>query len=378
MAASLYRRILLAGVAAAFTVVSGAALAGSMKTVSGPSADPQCFVPWSDKTKFLQFDKKAGPYRIALANGFIANTWRIQMIKTAKAYAASPDVAAKLKEFKVVSTGEDVAAQIAAINNFIDSGYDAIVVNAQNPKAFGPVIKRAKDAGVVLVAFDNILDTEDAIDVDVDQKGLGVLWANWLIKNVPNGGKVLEVRGVAGTSVDTDRHDGIHETLDKSGKKWDIVEVVGKWDDPTAQKATADAIAVQKHFDGFTAQGGDTGVVQAMLDAKHPMVPFGGETENGFRKFCGKMAGDGLKCSSAGTGPAQVAVAIKTAIAALEGQVVPQSIKLPLAIVEDPDFKDGVNYYSDQSDNFFVGNAFPTCGINFTAQQIMGQSEKNQ
>jgi ribose transport system substrate-binding protein len=25
-----------------------------------------------------------------------------------------------------------------------------------------------------------------------------------------------------------------------------------------------------------------------------------------------------------------------------------------------------------------VGNAFPTCGINFTAQEIMGQSEKNQ
>jgi hypothetical protein len=31
-----------------------------------------------------------------------------------------------------------------------------------------------------------------------------------------------------------------------------------------------------------------------------------------------------------------------------------------------------------QSDNFFVGNAFPTCGINFTAQEIMGQSEANK
>jgi len=170
MAHSLYKRVLLAGVAAAFCAVSGVALAGGMKVVSGPSADPQCFAPWSDKTKFLQWDKKPGPYRIALANGFIANTWRIQMIKTAKAYAALPEVAAKVKEFKVVSTGEDVAAQIAAINNFIDSGYDAIIVNAQNPKAFGPVIKRAKDAGVVLVAFDNILDTEDAIDVDVDRR----------------------------------------------------------------------------------------------------------------------------------------------------------------------------------------------------------------
>ena len=62
------------------------------------------------------------------------------------------------------------------------------------------MIKRAKDAGVVLVAFDNILDTEDAINVDVDQKGLGVYWAKWLDKHLPNGGKILEVRGVSGTS----------------------------------------------------------------------------------------------------------------------------------------------------------------------------------
>jgi len=363
--------------AALMLTTAGVALA-EPAVVSGPAADPECYVPWDAETQFFQFPAKTGPFRVALANGYIANTWRIQMIQTAKAYAAQPDVAAKLKEFKVVSTGEDVAAQIAAINNFIDSGYDAIVVNAQNPQAFAPVIKRAKDAGVILVAFDNILDTKDAINVNVDQKGLGVLWANWLAKHLPEGGKILEVRGVAGTSVDTDRHNGIHETLGATGKKWDIVEVVGKWDDGTAQKATADAIAVHQKFDGITAQGGDTGVVQAMLDAGHPMVPFGGETENGFRKFCAAKSAEGLVCSSAGTGPAQVAVAIKTAIDALEGKVVPQSVKLPLAIVEDPDFKDGVNYYSDQSDNFFVGNAFPTCGINFTAQEIMGQSEANQ
>ena len=144
------------------------------------------------------------------------------MIQTAKAYAAQPEVAAKLAEFKVVSTGEDVPAQISAINNFIDSGYDAIVVNAQNPTAFGPVIKRAKEAGMVLVAFDNILDTEDAINVNVDQKGLGEL-GELAGQHLPEGGKVLEVRGVAGTSVDTDRHNGIHEVFApaaRTGRWW--------------------------------------------------------------------------------------------------------------------------------------------------------------
>jgi ribose transport system substrate-binding protein len=338
--------------ATAFVMLSSSALA-EPEIVTGPSAEPDCFAPWAADTQFFKFPKKEGPYRIALANGYIANTWRIQMVQTAKAYAAQPEVAAKLKEFKVVSTGEDVPAQISAINNFIDSG-------------------------VVLVAFDNILDTKDAINVNVDQKGLGELWANWLIKHIPNGGKILEVRGVAGTSVDTDRHNGIHEVFDASGKKWEVTEVIGKWDDGVAQKASADAIATNGPFDGVTGQGGDTGIVQAMIDAKHPFVPFGGETENGFRKFCAKFAADGLKCSSAGTGPAQVAVAIKTAIAALEGQVVPQAVKLPLAIVEDPNFKEGEDYFPDQSDNFFVGNSFPTCGINFTAQEIMGQSKENQ
>jgi ribose transport system substrate-binding protein len=375
------KHVCLASVAGLFalSLSYSSALAEGPEVVAGPSSDQNCFVPWAAETKFYKYPKKDGPYRIALANGYIANTWRIQMIQSAKAYAAQPEVAAKLKEFKVVSTGEDVPAQVSAVDTFIDSGYDAIVVNAQNAAALIPALKRAKAAGVVVVAFDGTVDdSEDLINVNVDQKGLGILWANWLIKHLPEGGKILEVRGVAGHPVDGIRHEGIHETFAASGKKWDIVEVVGKWDDAVAQKVTADALATSGPFDGVTGQGGDTGIVQAMIDAKHKFVPFGGETENGFRKFCAKHAGDGLKCSSAGSGPAQVAVAIKTAIAALEGNVVPQAIKLPLAIVEDPNFKEGADFYPDQSDNFFVGNSFPTCGIDISAIEILNQSKENQ
>ena len=123
-------------VGAGLVLSSAAAFAAGPAMVPGPSAEPTCYVPWTQQTKFFQYPKKAGPYRIALANGFIGNTWRIQMIKTAKAYADQPEIKAKLKEFKVVSTGEDIAAQIASVNNFIDSGYDAIVIDAQNPTAF--------------------------------------------------------------------------------------------------------------------------------------------------------------------------------------------------------------------------------------------------
>src|SRR5512144_3432840 len=84
---------------------AGTATGAPPKVVTLPNSDSQCFAPWTATTKMFQYPAKKGPYRIALANGYIANTWRIQMIKTAKAYAAQPEVAAKHKEFKVVSTG---------------------------------------------------------------------------------------------------------------------------------------------------------------------------------------------------------------------------------------------------------------------------------
>ena len=77
--------------------------------VAGPGADPDCFKPGSADTKYFQWPAKKGPYRIALANGFIANDWRVQMIRVAKAYADQPGVKEDIKEFKVISVGEDIA-----------------------------------------------------------------------------------------------------------------------------------------------------------------------------------------------------------------------------------------------------------------------------
>ena len=57
--------------------LTATAFAAGHKVVPGPAADPVCFKPWSADTKFFQFPNKDGPYRIALANGFVGNTWRI-------------------------------------------------------------------------------------------------------------------------------------------------------------------------------------------------------------------------------------------------------------------------------------------------------------
>jgi ribose transport system substrate-binding protein len=349
------------------------------QTVAGPSMLPECFKPYAADTKFFQWAKKDGPYRIALANGFVGNTWRIQMIKTAKAFVEAADVKPDVKELKVVSTGTDVAAQIAAIDNFINSGYDAIVTIAVNPTAFEPVIKRANEAGVVLVPFDNVTDSKDVMQVNEDQLEMGRQMGRWLTKNIPaKTGKILEVRGLPGNSVDRDRHLGFREIMEASGNTFEIIEVVGNWDDGTAQKVVADAVAVHKKFDGMFVQGGSTGAVRALMDAGHPFIPVSGEAENGFRKLCAEHEKEGLLCASAGQSPGLVAISIKAAIHALKGEPMPQYISVPIPYVEAPNFKAGDNFYPELTDNFFTPNEFPPCNVNIKATEIMAKSEADQ
>lgn len=372
----LFRTRIAAAIAA--LSVSTLALAAGPAIVKGPGENPACFKPWNDQTKHFQWPAKKGPYRIALANGFVGNTWRIQMIKMAKAYAATPEMKSQLKEFKIVSTGTDVAAQIAAIDNFINSGYDAIVTIAVNPTAFAPVIKRANAAGVVLVPFDNVLDSEEVMQVNEDQLAMGAQSGEWLVKNLPaKTGKLLEVRGLPGNSVDRDRHLGFRKVVEASGNKFQIVEVVGNWDDGTAQKVVADAVAVHKNFDGMFVQGGSTGAVRALIDAKHKMIPVAGESENGFRKLCAARAKDGLLCLSLGQSPGLVAISMKAAVTALQGKVLPQLISVPIPTAMHPNIKAGEDYFPDLTDNFFTTNQFPACGVNLKAEEIMSKDEKN-
>lgn len=356
------------------------ALAGPA-VVSGPGADPACFAPWSADTKYMQWEAKPGPYKIAIVNGFVGNTWRIQMIKTAKAFAEDPAIKDKIKEFKVVSTGTDAPAQLGAIEDFINQGFDAIVTIAVSPDGFDRVIRLADKNNVVIVPFDNVLDTDAVMQVNEDQLAMGRTWAEFVLKELKaqgkTSGKVLEVRGLPGNSVDRDRSIGINDTLKASGGNWEVVQVVGNWDDGTAQKVTADAIAVHGKFDAILAQGGTTGVVQAMIDAKHPMVPIAGESENGFRKLVAKHSAEGLKGISIGQSPGLVAIAMKAAVAALEGQVMPQLISVPLPVATYDQLKDGENFWSDLPDNFFTVNEFPPCGVNVSGPAIMSKSEED-
>lgn len=368
---------MLAALAVSTALSTGAALSAP-QVVDGPGYMPECFAPWSEDTKFFQWEAKEGPYKIALVNGFVGNIWRIQMIQTAKAFAEQEEVAPLIEEFKVVSTGTDAAAQLGAIEDFINQGYDAIITIAVSPTGFDRVIRLADRNDVVLVPFDNVLDTDKVMMVNEDQYEMGVMSANWLIEQMgKKSGKILEVRGLPGNSVDRDRHEGFRSVMEADGNDFEIVEVVGNWAPGDSQKVTADAIAVHGQFDGVFSQGGTNGTVQAMMDAGHPFVPMAGEAENGFRKQIAEHSDEGLKGLSYGQSPGLVAISMKAALEALQGNALPQLISVPIPVVDYTTVKDGENFWSNLPDDFFTPNEFPPCNVNITAPEIMAKDKEN-
>jgi ribose transport system substrate-binding protein len=357
--------MLAASLAASLLAISGAALAAK------PNPNPACFRSWDDKTPTISYPERPGPYRVALANGYAGNDWRIQMIQSLKAWAKRPENAKDIKELKIVSTGTDVAAQISAVDNMIAAGYDAIVFIAVTPTAFKGVIKRAARAGTVLVPFDNVLDTDKVVQVNEPQYELEGLKAEAVLRHMgKTTGKVLEVRGLPGNSVDRDRSIGMHRVFEKH-PGIEIVTVAGNWDTGTVQKVTADAIATHGKFDGITIQDGAKGAINAVIDAGHPTIPIGGDGANGVRKLMAKHNIPGASVSQA---PAMVNVAMQAAIALLKGHELPAMIALPIPHVMSEDFKAGANYFPDLPDSFYTGTGYKECGSVLTPDDLLKEA----
>ncbi len=141
--------------------------------------------------------------KIAFSNNYAGNSWRQAMLKsydivTKKAVADGVVAAADV----FTTADKEVPTQAAQIQNLILQGYDAIVINASSPDALNGAIQQACDAGIVVVSFDGIVTAPCAWRVVVDFKDMGKQEVEQMAKFQPKGGNLLEIRGLAGTSID--------------------------------------------------------------------------------------------------------------------------------------------------------------------------------
>ncbi|MCU1779508.1 MULTISPECIES: ABC transporter substrate-binding protein [unclassified Pseudomonas] len=135
------------------------------------------------------------PYFVTLADG-----------ATARAKELNPNV-----KVTSVSADYDLSKQFSQIDNFISSKVDLILLNAVDPSAMASAIKKARDAGIVVVAVDVDAKGVNAT-VQTDNVEAGKLACQFLVDKLAGKGNVIIQNGPQVTAV-TDRVKGCKAAL---------------------------------------------------------------------------------------------------------------------------------------------------------------------
>ena len=281
--------------------------------------------------------------KIAFSNNYAGNSWRQAMLKS---YAAVTEKAVKdgiVAAADIFTTADkEVPTQAAQIQNLILQGYNAIVINAGSPDALNGAVKQACDAGIVVVSFDGIVTEPCAYRVVVDFKAMGLEEVEQMAKFQPKGGNLLEIRGLAGTSIDEAIHQGILDGVAKHPEFKIVGSVTGDWDQTTAQKAVATIIPSLPDIVGIVDQGGDGyGAAQALAAAGKPRPTIiMGNRQDELQWWKEQKAKDGYETWSASIAPGVSSLAFWVAQQVLDGRTdIPHDLLVPYLAFTQADFE---------------------------------------
>jgi ribose transport system substrate-binding protein len=281
--------------------------------------------------------------RIAFSNNYAGNSWRQAMLKsydivTKKALADKVVAAADV----FTTADQEVPTQAAQIQNLILQGYNAIVIDAASPDALNGAVKQACDAGIVVVSFDGIVTEPCAYRVVIDYEGMGKEQIAQMAKFQPKGGNLLEIRGLAGTSIDDAIHKGIAEGVAAHPEFKIVNAVTGNWDETTAQKAVATVLPSLPDIVGVVDQGGDGyGAAQAFAAAGKPRPTIiMGNRQDELAWWKQQKDKDGYQTWSASVAPGLSTLGFWVAQQVLDGRKdIPHDLTVPYLAFDQSNFE---------------------------------------
>lgn len=299
-------------------------LATSLLLTTIVAASGQAYADTSDK-------------RIALSNNYAGNSWRQAMLSSWEKVTGAAVSDGMVAAADAFTTAENqVTEQAAQIQNLILQGYDAIVVNAASPEGLNGAVKEACDAGIVVVSFDGIVTEPCAWRIAVDFKQMGKDEVLYLADRLPDGGKLLEIRGLAGVFVDDEISSGIHEGVAENPQFEIVGSVHGDWAQDVAQKAVAGILPSLPDIAAVVTQGGDGyGAAQAIAASgrEMPIIVMGNRHDE-LTWWKEQKDANGYETMSVSIAPGVSTLAFWVAQQILDGAEVPKDLTVPFLRID--------------------------------------------
>lgn len=116
----------------------------------------------------------------------------------------------------VVDAADDSGKQAAGVDDLLQQQVKVLLINPTDSEAAAASVNRAAQAGVPVVSIDRSVQGADvAAHIASDNVAGGKIAADFIVSKLPEGGEMVELEGIPGSSAARERGQGFHEVMDK-------------------------------------------------------------------------------------------------------------------------------------------------------------------
>ena len=218
---------------------------------------------------------------------------------------------------------------------------DALLLSPQSDTNLVPVIEAAKKLNIPTVIIDDARTAGASTYIGTDQVAIGAKAADYLTKMYPNGGKVAQIEGQAGSPNARKRIQGYTDTVKANAKLNLVASQPGDWDRMKALNATTNILRANGDLIGIYANndGMALGVYEAVKAAgKTDQVAVVGT--DGIRQAKKSVTAGEMKATVAEFPYDEGKLGVQMAIRLLACQPVPPWVISPQAGITKDNVKD--------------------------------------
>ncbi len=171
-------------------------------------------------------------------------------------------------EVEIRSAQDNNSKQIADIDYFVANKFDLIIVAPNEAEAIAPAVKRAFDAGIPVIVFDREINGDFyTAKIGVDNAAIGRQAAQYARANMPGTLKILELKGLDGSSPAAGRHAGF---IGELGPGMELVESIDAgWYLDQAERATDSLLVVHPEINLIYAHNDRMAIGAANATRRH-------------------------------------------------------------------------------------------------------------
>lgn len=155
---------------------------------------------------------------------------------------------------EIRSADDDSHKQKEDIYYFIDKKVDLLIVSPNEAGEVTPAVDDAFDAGIPVIVVDrNVTGDKYTAFISADNFQIGFMQGQYVAGNLRPGDKVIEIKGLTGSSPAKERHDGFISVIYDAGVEI-VASIDAQWSKEQAQHLTDSLLRLYPDVDMIVAQ----------------------------------------------------------------------------------------------------------------------------